>query len=86
MTEVKAKTGFGPEQLTNPTPKWAKIVFGIFITLTTAVGIWVAGTALIAEAAKMEWLLILKCADLIIFGISKLFGVEQPDAPSQNFR
>jgi hypothetical protein len=68
---------FGFKSLNRPTPNWATATFGVATVLTTAAAVWVAGTAMLPEALKLEWVLALKVADLILLGISKLFGIER---------
>jgi hypothetical protein len=72
----KQETSFGIEQINNPTPRWANVVFGVIIILTTAISVWVAATSFITDVNKVEWLLIVKCIDIVIFGVAKLFGVD----------
>lgn len=62
--------------LTNATPTWAKRMFRITFILTSAAAIFVAGTNLFSEEIKYEVMLSLKTVDAIIFGFSKMFGVE----------
>lgn len=66
---------FGFDQITVKTPTWAKWVFRIVFMLTTAAVGWVAGTTLIQQNLKVELMLILKLIDPIVFGLSKMFGV-----------
>lgn len=77
----KQQTSFGIEQLSNPTPNWTNVIFGVIIILTTAISVWVAATGFITDLAKVEWLLILKCIDMVVFGIAKLFGVDPKRQP-----
>ncbi len=72
-TEVR----FGLRSLNRPTPGWARIAFGVALLITTTMAGWVAGTATLSEAAKFEWVLVLKAIDPFLFGLSKLFGVEE---------
>lgn len=71
-TEIK----FGPSQLKNPTPAFAKTIFQVTAVFTTALAIWVAATGLIADGPKVEIILGLKCFDTLIYALSKLFGIE----------
>jgi len=63
------------EAINSETPKWAKNLFRITFILTTAFAFFMAGTNLFEEAIKFEILLALKSLDLVIYGVSKLFGV-----------
>ena len=76
MAEDEKTVKFGLEQLKNPTPQWAQNVFRVVLLLTTAVAAWVAGTALIPENYKLEVMLVLKCIDPVIWGLSRFLGVE----------
>lgn len=67
-------TGFGPNQLFKPTPLWAKTVFRVVTVMTTALAIWAASTSLLPQNAKIEMMLDLKVLDVIVLGLSKLFG------------
>lgn len=68
---------FGLRSLNRPTPTWARVVFGIAMLITTGLASWVAATTTLPDAVKVEWVLILKIVDPFLFGLSKLFGVEQ---------
>lgn len=68
-------SGFGISQIKNETPKWAIWIFRITFLLTTAATGYIASTNLIADNVKYELVLLLKFLDFLIFGISKLFGV-----------
>lgn len=72
----KPEIKFGIRSLGRPTPAWAKIVFGVCLLLTTLMTGWVAGTATLSEASKVEWVLVLKLVDPFIYGLSRLVGVE----------
>jgi hypothetical protein len=67
---------FGPKQIKTESPMWAKWMFRATMLITTALSVWVAGTGLLSDQAKFEAILALKCIDPVIFGISKMFGVE----------
>lgn len=61
------------------TPTWAKITFRIFFTITTALAFFMAGTKIIPEEMKFEVLLGLKSFDFVLYGVSKMFGVEKEE-------
>lgn len=63
------------EAITSPAPKWATYTFRIVFLLTTAISAWIAGTSLVEEASKVEWILILKVLDTFVWGLTRLFGV-----------
>jgi hypothetical protein len=69
----ETKVVFG--DLNAPTPMWATWLFRAVFVVTTAIVIWVSGTNLISQGAKVEWMLILKVVDALVLGFSKLFGV-----------
>lgn len=71
----KTYHAFSREALNNRTPLWAKNMFRITFVITSAITIFIAGTNLISEDAKYEWMLALKSLDAIIYGLSKMFGV-----------
>jgi len=73
---------FGPAQLTRKTPEWAKWMFRITFMLTTAATGYIAATNLLDEHTKYEVTLFLKLMlDPIVFGVSKMFGVEVKEEP-----
>lgn len=67
---------FSKKALTLKTPIWAKNVFRATIVLTSAGTIYVAGTGLISDLHKVEIMLVLKVIDALVFGLSKMIGVE----------
>lgn len=67
---------FSTTSLVLETPKWAKIMFRIVFLLTTALTLFIAGTTLIDENIKYELMLAVKSLDVIIYGVSKMFGIE----------
>ena len=67
---------FSPKALVLETPRWAKVMFRIVFLLTTAFTIFVMGTNLIREDLKFELMLAVKSLDVIIYGVSKMFGIE----------
>lgn len=71
-------TNFGIDQIGKPTPLWAKNMFRVVFVLTTVASFWVGASTLIEPLYKAELMLGLKSLDMIIFGFSKLFGVELP--------
>lgn len=67
---------FNVTNLTKETPTWAKWLFRITLGITTVSVFWVAGTTLIADAAKVEVMLGLKTLDAAVYTFSKMFGVK----------
>jgi heme/copper-type cytochrome/quinol oxidase subunit 4 len=73
---MKKTTSFGIDQLSNPTPLWAKMVFRVCLVLTTVASFWVAASTLISPEVKTELMLAFKTLDMFVFSVSKLFGIE----------
>lgn len=67
---------FTAKAVKSRTPTWAKNMFRITFILTSAATIFIAGTNLFAEEIKYELMLGIKSLDAIIYGFSKMFGVE----------
>ena len=77
---MKTKThAFTAKAIMADTPKWAKNMFRITFFLTKAVVAFIAGTNLIDESVKYEISLGLQSLDVIVFGLSKMFGVEKEE-------
>lgn len=72
----KTYHAFSKKALINTSPVWAKNMFRITFVLTSAMTIFIAGTNLFTENIKYELMLGLKTLDAIIYGLSKMFGVE----------
>jgi len=68
---------FTKKALESPTPTWAKNMFRITFIVTSAATVFIAGTNLVPENIKYELMLALKSLDAIIYGLSKMFGVER---------
>jgi len=73
-----AQTRFGISQVNNATPKWANIILMITIVITTVAAFVVASDPGIADAVKVRIGVYLKGFDMLIAGISRLFGIELP--------
>lgn len=70
---------FTAKSLVLETPRWAKVMFRIVFLLTTAFTLFVAGTTLIDDNVKFEVMLAVKSLDVMIYGISKMFGIEKEE-------
>jgi len=70
---------FTVKALTMETPRWAKTMFRATFLITSAVTVFVAGTNLISEDIKFEVMLLLKALDVVIYGFSKMFGIEREE-------
>jgi hypothetical protein len=74
---TQTKTTFGSlEAIKAPTPKWATYTYRATIALTTAIAFYVAGSSLVADLWKTEIILGLKSLDMVVFALSKMFGVK----------
>lgn len=71
---------FGLKQLKSETPLWAKWVFRVTLIVTTVLSFWIAGTNLISDNIKLEIIQALKTLDVLVFAISKLFGINIEEA------
>lgn len=74
--EIRTTHAFTKKAINSRTPTWAINMFRITFVLTSAITLYVAGTNMIGDEAKVEWMLVLKVIDAIVFGLSKMFGVE----------
>lgn len=74
IDETTTKFGFG--QLNNTTPVWVKNAFKLTVVVTSVATFWVGATSLVEEGAKVETMLAIKAIDLLVLGVSRLFGVE----------
>lgn len=73
------KSKFSHKSIVLETPRWAKVAFRIVFLLTTAFTLFIAGTTLIEENAKFELMLGVKSLDVLIYGVSKMFGIEKEE-------
>ena len=62
-----------------PTPSWARWVFRIFITLTTAACFIVLNDPTIDPTSLKRIIAYLKGADMVILGLANMFGVKIED-------
>lgn len=77
-------TKIGISQIKSETPSWAKWMFRIVFILTTAATFIIASDPAIPDEMKVRIGVYLKGLDMIIYGISKMFGIEKEEAPPQN--
>lgn len=70
------KTSFGFGQLTNDTPTWAKNALKLTIVLTSVATFIIATDTEIAPKLALRIGVYLKALDLLVLGVSRLFGVE----------
>lgn len=69
-------TKFGISQVLNKTPNWAIWMFRIVFILTTVATFVIASDPSISDDLKVRIGVYLKGLDMLIFSISKLFGVD----------
>jgi hypothetical protein len=72
----QSKITFGIKGLENRTPTMAKNAFRITLLLTSIATFIIAGDAQINPELAVRIGVYLKALDLLVFGISKMFGVE----------
>jgi hypothetical protein len=73
---IRVTHAFTAKALKATTPAWAKNMFRITFIVTSAFTIFLAGTNLFSEGVKYELMLGLKALDAVIYGLSKMFGIE----------
>jgi|GEM_PF-6380865 len=74
---MKAKTyAFSVKALNSTTPKWAKNMFRITLLLTSVASFIVVSDEIIPAETGERVLLYLRAFDILIYGLSKMFGVE----------
>ena len=67
---------FGLGQIGNDTPQWAKNIFRIYFFVSKALIGWAAATSLFSKETLGEILLFITLfLDPVVFGFSKMFGV-----------
>jgi hypothetical protein len=70
------KTKFGFGQIENKTPLWAKNIFRITLLLTFVATFVIASDPEIPAKLAVRIGVYLKALDLLVFGLSKMFGVK----------
>lgn len=73
-------TKVGISQFKNETPLWAKRTFQIVFILTTSATFVLASEPTISDAVKVQIGVYLKGFDMVIYGISKMFGVDKQES------
>lgn len=74
---TKVKTTFGLPSLTKQTPEWAKWVFRFTFVFTTVAAFVVSADPGIPDPLKVRIGVYLKAFDMLIYGVSKLFGEQK---------
>ncbi len=81
-------TKIGISQLSKATPVWASWMFRIVFVLTTALTFIIASDPTIPDELKVRIGVYLKGFDMVIYSISKMFGVdpksEENEIPADN--
>ena len=67
---------FGIDQITKETPMWAKWMFRIVFLLTTVAVFIISAEPSIDDALKVRLNLYLTGLDMLVYGLSKMFGVK----------
>jgi hypothetical protein len=70
------QTKFGLSQVKNRTPLWAKWMLGVTLIITTAAAFVIAGDPEIPAKVTVRLLTYLKGIDIVVLGVSQLFGIE----------
>jgi hypothetical protein len=66
----------GISQIPQETPQWAKWMFRIVFAITTVATFIIASDPAIPDPLKVRIGVYLKGFDMLIYGFSKIFGVE----------
>lgn len=74
--ETTKPVKFGFNQINNPTPKWAKVVFRVFFYVTGLSTIILDIFTEIPLATKLLILGIVVKSNMLVHAVSKLFGVD----------
>ncbi|MFD0792755.1 hypothetical protein ACFQZX_03960 [Mucilaginibacter litoreus] len=67
-----------------PKPQWATWLFRSVAILTTVASFWIGSTTLLKEHVKVEVVLALKAIDMLVLGLSNLFGIIIPEETTNN--
>jgi hypothetical protein len=73
---MRKKTNFGVKQLKTKTPEWAKWMFRGTLIITSVAVFVLASDPGMTDDFKIRAAVYLKALDLLVFGFSKMFGVE----------
>lgn len=84
MSEAVEKINFGPSAINQNTPNWAKWMFRIVFLLSTVATMIIAADPKIPDELKVRIGVYLKGFDVLIFGFSKMFGVEVKENEKHN--
>lgn len=74
---MKKKThAFSVKALNSTTPKWAKNMFRVTLLLTSVASYVIVSDETVAAETAERIILYLRALDLLVYGLSKMFGVE----------
>lgn len=74
---MKAKIhAFSVKALNSTTPKWAKNMFRITLLFTSIASFIIGSDETISAETAERIILYLRALDLLVYGLSKMFGVE----------
>jgi hydrogenase/urease accessory protein HupE len=74
---MKTKEVYGIKAIKLKTPAWSNWALRITVIITTPLAGWIYGTELIEESLKTEFILGLKFLDAVIYGLSRLVGMQE---------
>lgn len=74
---MKTSIQFGVSQIQNPTPLWAKYAFRIVFLLLSIAVFMVSDYPDINESLKLLLLKWFSGINMLVWGLSKMFGVEE---------
>jgi hypothetical protein len=74
---METSTHFGFSQIKNPTPLWAKYTFRIIFLLLSCAVFMVSDYPEIDEHTKLLLLKWFSGVNMLVWGLSKLFGLEE---------
>lgn len=75
MVKTKAVRPFTKKAIVSETPEWAKWTFRIVFAITGVATFIIAGDPSIPDDVKVRIGVYLKGVDMLVFTISKMFGV-----------
>ncbi len=79
MVKTKSVRPFTAKAIVSETPQWAKWTFRIVFAITGVATFIIAGDPSLPDDVKVRIGVYLKGVDMLIFGLSKMFGVEVKD-------
>jgi len=83
---MAGKTKFGFGQLANETPQWARLLFRVVFLLLSFGVFMVSDYPGMAEHTKLLLLKWFSGINMLVWGISKLFGVEEEPSAYEHLK